>query len=149
MSERVVVERWLAAPPERVWAYFTDGELWARWQGTAGSVDPRPGGAIVLRMGDVSGEAGARGEFVILERPTRLVFTWAWVAAPFGDVPPGSTTVEVELVAEGGGTRLRLTHSGLPNGLEGVHDEGWRLYLERLGTVLEGGEPGPDPSVAG
>ncbi|MGE0226991.1 MAG: SRPBCC family protein [Dehalococcoidia bacterium] len=148
MSERVVVERWLAAPPERVWSYFTDGDLWARWQGTAASVDPRPGGAIVLAMGRDAAVAGARGEFVLLERPTRLVFTWGWVDAPFGDVPPGSTTVEVDLVAEAGGTRLRLTHTGLPEGLDGVHNEGWRLYLGRLATVLEGGEPGPDPSLA-
>lgn len=49
---------------------------------------------------------------------------------------------------EGGETRLRLTHSGLPHGLEGMHDEGWRLYLGRLATVLDGGDPGPDPSLA-
>lgn len=116
--------------------------------GDGGLGRPAPGGAIVLRMGAGDGEAGARGEFVLLERPTRLVFTWGWVDAPFGDVPPGSTTVEVELQPEAGGTRLRLTHSGLPGGLDGVHDEGWRLYLGRLATVLEGGEPGPDPSLA-
>ena len=148
MTDTVVVERWLPVTPERVWAYFTDASLWARWQGTGASIDPRPGGEIAIRMG-TGGEAGARGEFMLLDEPHRLVFTWGWVDAPFGEVPPGSTTVEVELHAESGGTLLRLTHSGLPPGLGGAHDEGWTLYLGRLDMVLTGGDPSPDPSLVG
>lgn len=146
MSDAVVVERWLPAEPEEVWRYFTEASMWARWQGIDASIDPRPGGQLVIRMGGESSEAGARGEFVLLDPPYRLVFTWGWVNAPFGEVPPGSTTVEVELRAAAGGTLLLLTHSGLPPSLEGIHGEGWGHYLGRLETVLAGRDPGPDPS---
>lgn len=147
-GEVVRLERWLAAPPAVVWRYFTEAELWARWQGTAAALEARPGGALAVAMG-ASTEAGARGAFVALEPPYRLVFTWGWLNAPFGEVPPGSTTVEVVLQPEGDGTRLVLTHSGIPAGLEPFHDEGWAVYLGRLGVVLEGGDPGPEPSIAG
>ena len=54
----------------------------------------------------------ARGEFVELDPPHRLVFTWGWQDNPV--VPPGSTTVEVTLQAIDDGTLVRLVHRGLP-----------------------------------
>jgi hypothetical protein len=61
-------------------------------------------------------------------------------------VPPGSSTVEIELVAEGGGTKLRFTHRDLP-GAETVesHAVGWDHYLPRLVAVAAGSDPGVDP----
>jgi hypothetical protein len=59
-------------------------------------------------------------------------------------VPPGSTTVEVELLADAGGTLVRLTHRGLPPGEVENHQAGWSHYLVRLSTVAEGGDPGSD-----
>lgn len=62
------------------------------------------------------------------------------------EVPPGSTTVEVTLTAEGDETVVRLVHLGLP--AEPVRDDhamGWRHYLARLATVASGNDPGPDP----
>jgi len=142
----VQVERRVAATPERVYAYFTDAALWARWQGTGATLNARPGGELHVRMGG-SESAGARGRFVTLEPPSRLVVTWGWIDAPFGPVPPGSTTVEIELIADGDGTLIRLTHHGLPPELGDQHDAGWSLYLTRLATVVAGGDPGPDPSL--
>lgn len=142
----IEVERWLPAPPERVWRYFTEADLWPRWQGTGATLEARPGGTLEVALGGGDG-TGARGAFLELDPPRRLVFTWGWVGGPLEDIPPGSTTVEVVLEAADGGTRLRLTHRGLPAGLEGMHDEGWRRYLERLVLVLDGCDPGPDPSL--
>jgi hypothetical protein len=60
-------------------------------------------------------------------------------------VPPGSTTVVIELEAGPTGTVLRLTHSALtaPPVAE-HHRDGWERYLERLRVFAEGGDPGPD-----
>jgi uncharacterized protein YndB with AHSA1/START domain len=98
---------------------------------------------------DVRGDGYVSGAFVEVVENRRLVFTWGWEggdAAPY-PVPPGGSTVEIELTPEGTGTRLRLTHRiALPE-LEEQTRAGWLHYLERLAVVAEGGDPGPDPAV--
>ena len=86
----------------------------------------------------------ASGRFVEVIADERLVFTWGWEGeAP--PVPPGSTTVVIELEADEAGTRLRLTHSALaPPPIAEHHRAGWERYLERLRIRAEGGDPGPD-----
>ena len=44
---------------------------------------------------------------------------------------------------------MTLTHDSLPEHEREVHEAGWSLYLDRLVTVAEGGDPGPDPSLDG
>ena len=62
--------------------------------------------------------------------PERLVLTWGWEG---GALPPGSTRVEITLVAENGGTRLRLYHSGFLSELSRQrHQVGWHHYLKEL-----------------
>ena len=61
-------------------------------------------------------------------------------------VPPGSTTVEIDLDPTGdGGTRLRLVHRGLDRPMAGAHEGGWWHYLDRLRRAAVGDDPGPDP----
>lgn len=55
----------------------------------------------------------------------------------------GSSTVEIELLPEGSGTLLRLTHRGLPPEFVDVHREGWELYVSRLQVVA--GEGASEP----
>ncbi|MGH8912356.1 MAG: SRPBCC family protein [Acidimicrobiia bacterium] len=139
MKDRIVVERLIDAPPSVVYSYLTEPEKWARWQGVAATIEPRPGGVFAVSMPT---EAQARGEFVDLVPNRRVVFTWGWTDHP--TVPPGSTRVEIELIAEGSATRLILTHLGLPSDEVPLHTEGWNHYLSRLVTVSEGYDPGPD-----
>jgi uncharacterized protein YndB with AHSA1/START domain len=70
-------------------------------------------------------------------RDQRLIFTWGW-EKPDVPVPPGSSTVEIELVADGSGTLLRLTHSGLPPDFVVLHRQGWELYIGKLQAVAGG-----------
>lgn len=141
----VVVTRLIAASPATVFSFFTDAERWTSWQGVDGEVDARPGGAFRIRM---PGAQVASGQFVEVVPAQRLVITWGWEGeAP--PVPPGSTTVVIELEPAETGTLLRLTHSGLaPGPVAEHHREGWERYLERLGARAEGGDPGPDPAHA-
>ena len=60
-------------------------------------------------------------------------------------VPPGSSTVSIDLLPDGEGTIIRLTHSGLPPDTIEIHRTGWENYVTRLATVGEGRDPGPDP----
>lgn len=120
----------LAAPPEVVFPYFTDPALATRWIADAAHLDPRPGGTFAL---DVRGNP-ARGEYVAVEPPHRVVFTWGVEGR--GDFPPGSSTVEVVLRPDGDGTVVTLTHSGLPTEAHRrSHRAGWTEFLGILGQV--------------
>lgn len=57
--------------------------------------------------------------------------------------PPASSTLEVTLVPEGQGTRVRVIHRGLPPSERARHAMGWRHYLPRLETAATGGDVAP------
>ena len=150
-TDTTVVEREvaIAASPETVWQFLVDEEKAIRWMGETASFDARPGG--VYRVGVIPGHT-ARGEFVELDPPRRLVFTWGWEPGPEGANPvgPGSSTIEIDLVPDGDGTTLRFVHRDLPSA-EAVqsHTHGWDHYLERLGIAAAGGDAGRDPWLDG
>lgn len=135
----VRVEQRIEAPSSAVYRYLTESDLWASWQGVAASLDPRPGGRFSMAMSDGS---TAEGEFVELIPNRRVVFTWGWVDHP--DLPPGSTTVEIALHEEDGGTRVVLTHRSLPEAEAELHGAGWTHFLPRLALAASGADPGPD-----
>ena len=126
------MERWIAASPDRVYAYFTDRDRWLSWMGVEAVIEPTPGG--VFRM-DVMGDGEhASGRFVELVPARRVVFTWGWETAG-GPVPPGSSMVEVDLQPDGQGTLLRLRHSGLPAPALEAHDRGWTHFTDNLSRI--------------
>ena len=138
-TESVIVRRELeiAASPQTVWDLLVDPERIVTWMGSEARLDPHPGG--VYRVA-VNAEHIASGEVLELDPPHRLVVSFGW--EPTGGenlVPPGSSTIEFELAAEGMGTRLRFTHRDLPTP-ESVerHGRGWDHYLERLAVVAAG-----------
>jgi len=133
------VERWIAAPPADVYAYLTDSVRWARWQGESAEIDPVPGGLFRVTMPN---GATAEGRFVQLVPDARVVFTWGWRGSDA--LPPGTSTVEIELAADGDGTLLRLTHRDLPLDQQPIHRAGWDHFLPRLAIVAGGGDAGPD-----
>jgi uncharacterized protein YndB with AHSA1/START domain len=135
----------IAASPETVWQFLVDPEKATRWMGKRAELDPRAGG--VYRVEVISGNV-ASGEFVEVDPPRRLVWTFGWdpshELSP-NDVGPGSSTIEVELIPDGEGTMLRFTHRDLPDaGAAGRHAHGWDHYLPRLQTAAAGGDPGRD-----
>jgi uncharacterized protein YndB with AHSA1/START domain len=144
-TDTTVYERTLTidASPETVWEFFVDPDKLMRWKGINADLDPQAGG--IYRCEVISGHT-ARGEFVELDKPNRLVFTWGWDGSV--DVPPGSSTIEVELKPEGDGTSLRFVHKDLPNA-DSVqsHAHGWDHYLPRLELAAAGKDPGADEWV--
>ena len=137
---QISFERRINARPDTVFSFFTEQEKYARWMGIAASLDPVPGGQfqVTNRDGSIT-----RGEFLEIDPPKRLVFTWGFDGNP--DVPPGSTIVTVTLRSEGDQTILQLVHSGLPSEHWAMmHETGWAKYLDRLGIAGSGGDPGAD-----
>ena len=135
----IVVERRVSAAPEKVFAYFTDADKWTAWQGTEAEVELQQGG---LWRVNVTGDGFASGLVLEVVENERIVFTWGWEQGP--PVPPGSTTVMIELVPEESGTLIRLTHRGLPADLTEIHRLGWEHYVSRLAAVSDGRDPGPN-----
>jgi uncharacterized protein YndB with AHSA1/START domain len=125
----------IAAPVEVVWAHLTTAEGLARWVGPEAAADPTPGG--MLRWVHPNG-ATVVGRFVELVPHRRVVFTYGWKDGRLG-VAPGSTTVEVDLVEEGGATTVRLVHHGLPPGTAADHERGWGYFLGILRDTLSTG----------
>ena len=147
-TETVAVERALviAASPETVWELLVDPEKAGLWMGLQIWSEPREGG--MYRVEVIPGQI-ARGEFVELDPPRRLVHTWGWEGDD-NPVPPGSTTIEYELTPEGDGTLLRVVHSGLPTAESAAsHGHGWDHYFDRLSIRAAGGDPGADSWLTG
>ncbi len=144
MTDPLLKEIFIEAPPAVVFQFLTDPLKMIRWMGISAEIDPRPGGVYRL---DPNGRDVIRGEYVEVIPDRRVVFTWGWENPSEGmpAVPAGSTRVEIELMPEGQGTRVRLTHRQLPPAARDRHLLGWAHYLQRLKAVSEGAEPGPDP----
>jgi uncharacterized protein YndB with AHSA1/START domain len=140
VTEPIVVTQHIAAPPETVYTYLTESARWSRWQGTDATVEARPGGIFVMTMPN---GAVARGQFVELVPDQKVVFTWGWIDHP--GVPPGSSTVEIEITMTNTGSLVTLTHLDLPPDEAAIHIVGWNHYLPRLARVAEGVAVDPDP----
>jgi uncharacterized protein YndB with AHSA1/START domain len=144
-GDAVIHELDLPASAEQVFDMFTDPRKLVRWIGISADLQPWPGGRFRF---EIAPGQFCEGQYVIVDRPDRLVFTWGWTDAGFG-LPPGTSRVEVTLMPSGdsaSGTRLRLVHTGLAGDLGVLHEDGWARFLTRLGATAGGGEPAPYPA---
>jgi uncharacterized protein YndB with AHSA1/START domain len=136
-GDAVIHEVVLPVPADQVFDMFTDPRELVRWIGVSAELQPEPGGRFRFEI--MPGQF-CEGQYVIVERPRRLVFTWGWTDPGFG-LPPGTSRVEVTFTPsgdDGDQTRLRLVHVGLAGDLGLLHDDGWSRFLARLDAVTAG-----------
>ena len=145
MTEReqsIRLVRVLPAPPEEVFDAWTDPESIRVWMcpgavsETVATLDVRVNGRYTIVMKGPSGDIVHTGQYLAIERPRRLVFTW--VSNP---VRGRTTQVTIELEPDGAGaTRLTLVHEALPDA-EALrnHQEGWGQILTKLEARLRTG----------
>ena len=131
-DDLVMVER-IRATPEQVFDYLIQPDKLVRWMGREADIDPTPGGKFWL---DVTGGDVAAGNYVEVDPPNRVVFTWGWMGS--SDVPPGSSRVSFTLTADGDDTVVELVHSGLPGGQDDEHARGWTYFFDRLARIVSG-----------
>jgi uncharacterized protein YndB with AHSA1/START domain len=135
-SDAIVVHRTIAAPPERIFRAFTSGDELARWMSPVGhaevEVEPRIGGVLRVTMIGEGLRIEHIGEFLELDPPHRLAFTWRSVHT--GDV---ATQVAVHLHPAAGGTAtdVILHHELLPEAARSSHAGGWGAMLDRLSAI--------------
>jgi uncharacterized protein YndB with AHSA1/START domain len=140
-AEPVVASVFIAAPPERVYEYFTQPAAIVRWMGEYALLEPEPDGQFTL---DIRGTP-VRGHYLELEPPHRLLISWGYAGSEL--VPPDATTVEVRLIDERDGTRVELEHRDLPAEETPNHVSGWTHYLARLSVAALKGDAGRDPGM--
>ncbi|SDK10513.1 Uncharacterized conserved protein YndB, AHSA1/START domain [Nonomuraea maritima] len=145
MTAEYVITRHFAAPPEAVWASWTEPERFARWFGPASlatpvgriTLDTRPGGVWrTTLVGEEGFEVTLDGTYRVVEAPSRLVFTTGDPDAP-GDGPASVATVE--LTGAGGGTAMRFHQYGVNTDDEHAAQAraGWLEFFDRLATQFD------------
>jgi uncharacterized protein YndB with AHSA1/START domain len=140
VSPTLRLERTFDAPAQDVFDAWTSEEVLRRWfhaghdwETTEAQVDLRVGGSVrvVMRNPQDKGEAGGGGQYLEVDPPRRLVFTWLW------DDNNIRTLIEVDFEEADGVTTVRFTHSDLWDE-EAVrsHDDGWRKCFDNLERAL-------------
>jgi uncharacterized protein YndB with AHSA1/START domain len=118
----------LDAPPDAVWEVLTDPAGVESWLGDGSTIDPVPGGDLTAT--DVETGVLKRGRVERSEPGRRLDYTW-WPADPADDTP--ASTVSIELVPSGTGTRLTVTERPLaPLGTAHASITTWRWRIAAI-----------------
>ena len=145
MMSSLKVSRRIPAPPEDVYAAWLDESSLRQWMHVAPApcsvveVDARVGGRYRLVMlGPDGNDAEITGEYVELDPPRRITFTWAFTAT--GD-PDSLVTVTFAPAADNE-TDLVLIHERLTSDAAVTgHRAGWEAIAANLAAHM--GQPGP------
>jgi uncharacterized protein YndB with AHSA1/START domain len=133
-----VVTRVLPAPPEDVYAEWLDpvalADFIAPEPSTAGEVecDPRIGGRLRIVMLHRDHVVLITGEYLDLEPPRLLRFTWS---SDLGDGFDSVVTVRLEPHGDGE-TLMTIEHAQLPAEWGPDHQSGWTSIAAQLAAHL-------------
>ena len=152
-QEAVIIERTFAAPVELIWQMWTDAEHFKQWYGPQGftipvaDMDVRVGGKRLICMASPDGsmKMWTTGEFVEIVPNERLVYTESMADEQGNIIPPSTmgmpeghpetTEVTVQLEAVDGGTKMVMTHAGIPADSPGA--SGWNQAFDKLAAHVE------------
>lgn len=122
-------------PVDQLFAALTTPDRLNRWWGPQAdcTVDLRPGGAYRWGMVIPNGVTiAAMGQFVEVQAPERLSFTWNWEGEAAFD-----TQVIFELRPTAAGSELLVTHTGFADSsMAENHLQGWNDCLARLAGLF-------------
>jgi serine/threonine protein kinase len=139
------IEKHIPAPPEQVFAVWTDPDGMADWYApsddfgpTVGEVDLQVGGQYRVGM-LLPGQTEPRfvsGQYCRVDAPRTLSFTWAWEPH---SADTRETQVTLDFQPKGNGTELVLTHERFRSEPDrNSHAQGWQGCLNRLSRKLGG-----------
>ena len=138
-----IYQVFIRATPEQIWEAITSPEFTSKYfYGTRIESDLDAGSPFVYRAGD-SDDLLVEGEVISSDAPHRLVHTWRALYSPeLAADPPSRVTWELK-PADGGVTRLTVTHDGFESETATFTSVagGWNLVLDGLKTLLETGTP--------
>ena len=131
----VKLEKFIKAPAQEVFRYFTNSTALRDWICDVATADPHPGGHLYMCW---PGDFYSSGEYLLLETNKLVSFTW------HGKGEPHKTRVDVTLKNKRGGTLVKLSHREIGKGqkwaeIAKVYEIQWRSAFENLASVLENG----------
>ena len=141
-SRAAVVRRLLPAPPHVVYDEWLDPGALADWMCPRPArcrgveSEPRLGGRLRIDIEDGGTEYWVSGEYLVLDRPSRLSFSWSCSTWP----DPGlKSVVNVQLEPrENQQTLMTIEHTLLPPDLVDEHERGWAAIAQQLAEELAG-----------
>jgi uncharacterized protein YndB with AHSA1/START domain len=139
VKDELKLERTYDASPEEVFDAWTNPAVLKRWWAPGPDwtaplieVDLRVGGRYRLATRNpANGRVHTvAGEYVEIDRPNLLTYSWGWENEPRSD---HVSTVTVEFLAKDGQTTVVLTHSDLESDESyGIHAYGWAEVMKTL-----------------
>ena len=150
----VMIEREFDAPIETVWNMWTDAALFQQWYGPNGmqipvaEMDVVSGGrrkiCMEMQRGEKTMQMWTCGEYKEVTAPTRLSYTESMCDVDGNIISPESmgmpaghpevTEIIVELSENGGKTKMKMIHIGVPAGSPGAG--GWNQAFDKLAALL-------------
>ena len=135
----IQVRRRIKAPAQVLFDAWLDPEAIAAWMRpfdtarTDASADPVVGGRYRIDMHQPDGGVVEHvGQYLEIDPPRRLVFTWDSPATQHKD-----SLVTLEFVETDGATEVALTHEKLPEYMAQAHTGGWTSALDKLALRAE------------
>ena len=134
----LTIKRRFNAPPEKVYAAWTDPKKLAQWMGPSGTqrveaeCDLRVSGRYAIKMVMTDDEHNVSGVYREIVPNEKLVFTWAWRSTPERE-----SLVSLTFNKDGGGTIMTLLHEQFfDEAARDRHNAGWTGTMDKLENYL-------------
>jgi uncharacterized protein YndB with AHSA1/START domain len=130
----VTVRHLVSAPATELFDDWLDPGKLAIWMRPADAkkakvkIDPRVGGELDIVMHTKSRDLPHKGAYRVIDRPSRLAFTWFSPAAPDHE-----SLVTIDFMPVEPSTEVTLTHENLAaDDMVERHAEGWTRILQLM-----------------
>jgi uncharacterized protein YndB with AHSA1/START domain len=121
----------IQADVDTVFSFFVDPVRWAVWWGAGSTVEPRVGGAILIRH---SNGFESTGEVIEIVPRERFVFTYSLQATR--PVPAEESRVTLRVEPQGTGTLVSVTHQVADADVRDLLPQGWRFHFSLFANAV-------------
>ena len=139
-AQAAVVRRRLPAPADVVFDEWTDAAKLAEWMCPRPArclnveADPRICGTLGIDIEEAGSTFRVSGNYLTLERPRRVAFTWSCSTWPD---PTVQSVVTVTIDPDGAeASIMTIEHELLPPALIRQHAQGWAVITTQLESCL-------------
>jgi len=136
----LVITRTFKVSREKVWDAWTNKEELQKWFGPETMAAEftefnfTEGGPYTLVMKNKDGTGGAHsasGIFETIDEPSKLIYTWQWMAGV--DEYKNKTQITIEFKEVDEGTEMTFIHEGFESEQQKIdHNKGWSSSFDSL-----------------